>query len=244
MKATSLLILITFFSFLKSTSAQINQDSLLKIWNDESQSVVKRLEAIDAIHVDKEGLPILSANPDTVLYHAQLQYNLAEANGLKYWMSSALMAKGGVFLRRNEHKKASEYYIESLALAEEIEDKLLIAKASFNLGLIPFKESNFALAFPYFERAIKLFEELDEKNLQAFTLSNMALLYAQQQELEQSNEYLKRAISIREEIAKTNDGFRNKFFLAGMKQNYKNQEAQIVLMNKGTDSIGKVEALE
>ena len=191
---------------------------------------------------DKEDLPILSANPDTVFYYAQLQYDLAEANGLKYWMSDALSKQGGVFLRRNDHQKAKEYYTESLALAEEIGNKKQIAKNFFNLGTIPLKEGDFASAFPYFQQAVKLFEELHEKNLQALALANMAFLYAQQKELEQSNEYLKQAISIREEIVQTDDGFRNKWILGGMKQTLKTNEAQLVLLDDSTDSIGKAEA--
>lgn len=244
MKTTSLLFLIAFFCFLTPLSGQSNQDSLLRIWNDESQTVVTRLEAISAMHLDKENLPILSANPDTVFHHAQLQYDLAEANGLKYWMSDALSKQGGVFLRKNDHTKASEYYREGLALAEEIGDKKLIAKNSFNLGTIPLKEGDFALAFPYFQRATRLFEELDEKNLQAMALASMAFLCAQQQDLERSNEYLEEAISIREEIAKTDDGFRNKWILAGMKQTLKTNEARLVLLDESIDSIGKAEAAE
>ena len=239
------LILIFFFLNISfSITAQDRTDSLWAIWSDETQPVVTRLEAISIIHSDKNSLPIPSSNPDTVFYHAQLQYDLAESNGLKYWMSDALKTQGGFYLNKNDHKKAIEYYSESLVLAEEIGDKLLIAKNSFNLGTAPYKEGDFASAFPHFTRAAKLFEELGEKELEALTLSNMSHLYAQQREIKKSNEYLKKAISIREEIAKTDNGFRNKFFLAGMKQNYKNQEAKLVLMDDNTDSIGKAEAVE
>jgi len=240
----NLILLFLFLNLSSSITAQVNPDSLWSVWSDETQPVVTRLEAISVIHLGRNQSLSFSSNNDSVLYHAQLQYDFAEANGLKYWMAHALTMKGCVFLRKNDHKKASEYYIESLALAEEIGNKKQIARNSFNLGLIPFKEGNFGSAFPHFERAAKLFEKLDEKILLALTLSNMSLLFAQQKELKQSNEYLKQAISIREEIAKTDNGFQNKFFLAGMKQNYKNQEAQIVLMDDITDSIGKAEAAE
>jgi signal transduction histidine kinase len=244
MKITTLLFLLAFFSFLIPVPAQINQDSHIEVWNDESQPVVKRLEAISVVHLDKEGFTSPTSNPDTVFYHAQLQYDLAEANGLKYWMAKALTAQGVVLLDKNDHKEASEYFIKSLALAEEIGDKKLIARNSYNLGLGPFKEGDFASAFPYFHRAAKLFEELGEINLHAFSLDKIAFLYSQQGELKQSNEYLKQAISIREEIAQTDDSFRNKFILAGMQQTLKTHEAQLVLMDDNADSTGQAEANE
>ena len=244
MKKTSLLLLIVFFSFLTPTSAQINRDSLIEVWNDESQPVIKRLEAISVVHLDKDGFTSPSSNPDTVFYHAQLQYDLAEANGLKYWMAKALTTQGVFFLNKNDHKDANEYFIESLALAEEIGDKKLIARNSYNLGLGPLKEGDFSSAFPYFHRAAKLFEELGEKNLHAFSLDKIAFLYGHQGELKQSNQYLKEAISIREEIAKTDDSFRNKFILAGMKQTVKTHEAQLALLDDNVDSTGKAEAIE
>lgn len=242
MKNLILLILFLHLSF--SLSSQDRTDSLWTIWSDETQPVVVRLEAISVMYEDKDKLPILSANQDTVFYHAELQYDLAKANGLKYWMGDALMTKGSVFLRKNDHKKAREFYIESLALAEEIGDKRQIASNSFNLGSIPFKEGDFALAFPYFQRAANLFEEIDDKNLQALALGNMAFLYAQQKELKQSNKCLRKAISIREEIAKTNDGFRNKWILAGMKQTVKTNEAKLILLSDSSDSARKNEAIE
>ena len=240
----NLILVFIFFTIPLTLFAQVNTDSLMGIWNDESQPVVKRLEAISVVHLDKDGFTSPSSNPDTVFYHAQLQYDLAEVNGLKYWMGKALTAQGVVLLDKNDHKEASEYFIKSLALAEEVGDKKLIARNSYNLGLGPMKEGDFATAFPYFQRAAKLFEELGEINLHAFSLDKIAFLYAHQGELKQSNEYLKQAISIREEIAKTDDSFRNRFILAGMKQTVKTHEAQLALMDDNVDSTGKAEAIE
>ena len=225
-------------------NAQVNSDSLWAIWSDESQPINSRLEAIYLIDHDENEQYRFANNPDTAFYHYQLMYDLAKANDLKIWVGEALLNQGVYFSdRKNNSVKAREYYNKCKVIGEEISDKTLIAKSTYNLGLIDLKKGDFAHGFPFFQQAAKLFEELGRKMLQSRAIDKMAMLLSQQGDLKKSNEYLAKALAIREEQIKINENAMDLMIIAGMKQTIRFQKAQLIIKSD-SDSTEKANSIK
>lgn len=237
-------LFVAFFGLFITAKAQkitqSKQDSLMTIWNDEAQADTTRLNAVDRII--KEGFQLKS--PDSAFYYTQLQYDLAETKGLKKWMAKAKNTQGNSFFKKNDNEKAEEYYLQSIVFAEEIDDKDLIARNSYNIGIGYLKQGNFAKGFPLFSRAAKLFETLGDKKRQALALDKIAYLYTQQSELKKSNEYLTKAVSLREELIKIDSNARDKLTLAGIKQTIKTQELQLIISSDTTKNTEAIKDLQ
>ncbi|MFY0631775.1 MAG: response regulator [Flavobacteriaceae bacterium] len=209
-------LVIVFFVFCTVTKAQVNRDSLWSVWSDKTLSIEERLKAISIYHYDERGF-YKPENQDSAFHHATLQYELAKTHNLKKWMANAKNAQGNFFRAKNDQKKANQYFKESIAIAEEINDKDLIAKSSYNMGLDFFKQSDFEQGVPLFKRAAKLFEELGNKRMQAHAISMIGMMYIRQRE-KRGLSYLIQALEIREELIKIESTPRDRMIIVMMKK--------------------------
>jgi signal transduction histidine kinase len=233
MKITSLLILIAFFSFLIPATAQINTDSLWTVWSDETQPTVTRLEALKSMGIDKYGANLKTANPDTLYYHAQLMYDLAQANDLRKWEGEAFKKQGVFFFIKNDFAKAIEYFIQGRTIGEEIGDKELIARNSFSMGVCYLKLKDFTNGLSAFTQAVEIYQAQGEKRWEALSLERISYLYMFIKNSKTSEDVkivlknLKKALAIREELIKVDDNVKDRFVINGMKQTIKQLNEQL-----------------
>lgn len=209
-------LVITFFAFFITVKAQVNKDSLWSVWSNKTLAVEERLKAISKYHYDERGF-FKPVNLDSVFHHSELQYQLAKAHGLKKWMAEAKNTQGNFFVAKKDQEKANQYFKESITIAEEIDDKKLIAGSSYNIGLGFFKQSDFGQGVPLFKRAAKLYEELGDKRMQAHALTMVGMMYVRQRE-KRGIPYLTQALKIREELIKTESTPRDRMVIVMMKK--------------------------
>ncbi|MDO8367016.1 MAG: hypothetical protein Q7T20_09480 [Saprospiraceae bacterium] len=93
--------------------AQVNADSLHKIWNDPGQANTTRLQAI---HNLARGL--LHKDPEATHALAQQELELAQKIQNKKWEGRALIVIGLTWHYRSELAKAVQYYEQSMVLLE------------------------------------------------------------------------------------------------------------------------------
>lgn len=233
MKISFLLMLIAVFGCAKPSQAQINQDSLWGIWSDETQSVVNRLEALKSMGQDRDGITTITANPDTIYYHAHLMYELAQANGLRKWMGEALIKQGISSFFKNDFAKALEFFNQSLTIGKEIEDKELIADNLFKMGACYLKLKDFTNGLPAFTRASEIYRELGEKRWEALSLDRIAAMYMfvkdgkTSEDVKTTIEYLEKSLAIRDELIKVDDNPKDRFVINSMTQTIKDLKAQL-----------------
>ncbi|PSR13859.1 MAG: hypothetical protein DA408_12920 [Bacteroidetes bacterium] len=220
MKISTVFLIIPFFTLSLGAQAQVNSDSLWAVWRDESQPVITRLKAIHAFHEDKDGLPT-TINPDTAFYYAQLEYDLAEANGLKEWMAKALFVQGSSYAKKGDFREAAKLFIQSRTIAEEIGHKMLIGRNSGYLGMGYMRQNDAKSALAELSKALKIFEELADKKRLIFILGTLSLYYFQQQDNAQALAYIDRALAIQEELTETTDNENSRWTLSAMQQTRK-----------------------
>ena len=127
-------ILLYFFlvGINHSLIAQVNTDSLLSIWNNNSLRDTVRLAALHKLAGDG----YLFKNPDSTFFYAQLAYDFSKSIGNKKWMGKALNMQGISFSIRGNYNEALRYYQKSLDFKISIGDKIGVAKTYTNIGII------------------------------------------------------------------------------------------------------------
>ena len=182
-----------FISF--SSLAQVNIDSLWKVWNDSSQFDTSRLNAIRIITWDG----YLFSQPDSAFYFAQLQYDFAESINKKRWMAEATNAQGISFAIRGDNKQALKYFEKSLESFIELGNKKQIAGSYNNIGNIYKDQGNLTESLNYFQKSLILFKEIGDKKGVANRLSNIGLIFQEKGNYEQAIQYHKKSLKISDE---------------------------------------------
>jgi len=143
--------------FISSSIAQINSDSLWEIWNDETQEDSARFKSMKEISWDG----YLFTKPDSAIYFADLQLDLAIKKKNKKYIAGALNTKGVANYLLGNFDEAENYYTESLQILLEIDHKKGIANAYNNLAII-YDQTDIPKAIIYYNKGLQIFEELKD----------------------------------------------------------------------------------
>ncbi|MBL4586939.1 MAG: tetratricopeptide repeat protein, partial [Flavobacteriales bacterium] len=174
-KAILLLVMLNLFQHL-SFAQQPDLDSLWGVWKDDSQADTSRLKAI----YDFAWGGYLYSQPDSALYFAQLQYDLAILVGEKKWAANAAGLQGIVRKNQGDYAKAIDYHTHSLDIYKELGNKKEIARSMNNMGNVYWEQGNYIRAIDYHSRSLAIKEELGDKRGIAATLNNIGLVYYDQ----------------------------------------------------------------
>ena len=189
MRSRTLLFIAAIFCFSISANAQVNLDSLFAIWNDTTQPDTARLKAIQTISFGSYRL----SNPDSSLYFAQLQYDLAAAAGHKKWMAKALTTQGLNHLDKGDPDTALDYLSRSIKMDEEIGNKLSIAGSLMGVGHCYTRKGDHAKALEYYFQSLKISEEIGYREPLAGTLKSIGDIYRVQGDFDQALVFLNRS---------------------------------------------------
>lgn len=188
----------TIFSillFCSSISAQINKDSLLKIWTNTRLDDTTRLKSIQKLAVY-----FINNHPDSTLYFANQELKFALKINNKKWQSKALNVLGNVFIMKSEYKKAFDYFQKCLVLAKELKDKKGIAAVYNNMGLINGNLGNYLTAIKYYQMTLSIDEELREQKNIAGSYLNIGTIYSSLENFEKAIEYFNKSLKINEKL--------------------------------------------
>jgi tetratricopeptide (TPR) repeat protein/serine phosphatase RsbU (regulator of sigma subunit) len=119
---------------------------------------------------------------------------------LRVSLAMSLNNIGFVYYIKGDVSKALEYFHLSLAIQEEIEDKLGIASSLNNIGSIYKDQGDISKGLEYLHKSLKLREEIGDKSVIASSLNNIGHIYQVQGDVHKAFEYYHKSIKIREEI--------------------------------------------
>ena len=103
--------LIIFFAITLSLNAQVNIDSLRKLWNDTTQVDTVRLNAIDELAWDAR-----YKNTDSAILFANLELNYAKLKNQKRWQAKACNTLGVAWYVKSNYAEAIEWHHSSVLL--------------------------------------------------------------------------------------------------------------------------------
>src|SRR6185437_14630596 len=188
------IFLITCFCF----SNGQNLDSLWKVYNDKTQIDTNRLKAIQTLVRNYS-----TNNPDTAIILAQQEEKLADllpATNKKKWIADALSNTGFCFMNKGDLPKALDYYLKSLKLYEEIQDKKGIGYCYVYLGQFYYYQSDDSKALEYFQKALKIKQELGDKKGTGSCYVNIGNFYLKKNDYTTALDYYLKGLKILTEI--------------------------------------------
>ncbi len=195
------LIFICILSITFSCLAQVNPatagtlDSLWSVWNDESQADTSRLKSLTELFD-----AFIKSESDSTLLIAKMQYEFAEKNGNKMYMSVASHNMGRSYAKNKDDNMAMEKYLEAKKISEEIGYKLGVSRALNNIATIYYYQRNYTTAIEYFAKKIKICEEIEDKQGKASALYFIGSCYYYQDNFDKAREYYQMSLVIYEEI--------------------------------------------
>ncbi len=108
----------------EGTLCQTKSDSLWSVWVNAELEDTTRLDALL-----KHGVEIIKKNTDSTFSIANIGYQYADEHNLLNYQSKALIIKGKALYRKGKYDQAEETFNESLKLAREVADSLLVARS-------------------------------------------------------------------------------------------------------------------
>ena len=190
-----LLLLLPLCCWLSIAPASV-LDSVMGVWNDTTQPDTNRLKAMQWMIGDS----YIFSKPDSAIYYAQMQYELAEVKGQKKYMANALNMQGISFAIRGIHPKAINCYSQSVKIFEELGNKGGVATAILNMGNIYRQQDDKEKALEYYVKSLKLFEDLGHKSGLGAALINVGTIYVDKGELEKAMKYFTRSLKVKQEV--------------------------------------------
>ena len=141
------------FIFFCSTSlllrAQVNIDSLRKIWNDAEQIDTVRLYAIDELAWDAR-----YKNTDSAIALATLELQYAKAKDQKRWQAKACNTLGVAYYIKSDYAKAIDWHQQCFAIWKELDIKPGMASSYNNLGNIYLEKSDYVSAMQCYQKGL------------------------------------------------------------------------------------------
>lgn len=180
-------------------SAQSNEDTLRKIWEDEMKIDSIRF---DAIH--KYYKRYTFAKPDSVLILIDYHFNLAQKKNSIDEMSYALNEKSYVHYLKGDTQKSREELEKSIYYLKQLNNPLGLASVYSNIGNIYGTENKYQQAVRYFYETLKIFQENSVRNGEARILANIGIIYYKIDNYDLAFDHLSQSIEIYREIGREN----------------------------------------
>jgi len=169
--------------FRKILDEDITPKTQIRIYRKISTSFLKQGEFDKAMDIVQKGLSIKDGKEKNVKEYCKLLSN-----------------KGWAVLRKGDHERTLGIFEDMIDIAENIEDKKLIAQSQHNLGTIYYYMENINKSSAELKEAINFWRQTDHKKGLSSSLNNLGLVKLSKRELDEANKYFKECLDVCEEI--------------------------------------------
>lgn len=165
---------LLFFFVLCATSlrAQVNPDSLWRLWHTGSLHDTIRLRALNTL-----AFSYTSRKPDSARTVAELQLAFARKKQLPVWQARALNSMGLACRVQSDYPKAIQHYEESIRLLKQIGDQNNLASVYGNLADVYRIQSDLPKAIDYISKTLELAEATGDRKKAAHAYVSIATMY-------------------------------------------------------------------
>ncbi len=233
MQKKTILLMIAIFGFLTSSKAQsfteIQQDSLMTIWEDQTQQDTIRLSAMQRIAM--EGYRF--KNPDSAFYYAQLQYDFALTTKHKNFQALALITQGDYYLLKGDPDKALDIFNIALKLSQELKDRKPELISLRNISRVLQTKGEIEKSLDINLQILNISEEIQDSTGIGKSLGDIGENYARKGDLTSGLAYLKQAKKIFVELDDKSSISRVRSFIANiyMQQGNLDEAFKLITLN-------------
>lgn len=184
------LILLIFCCPFLTGHAQ-TPDSFWNIYMQETLPDTTRLESLHEVFRH-----YLYRNPDTAMYFAKLEQQLAESINDSTWIGTSYNAQGMALAVQGELTGGLDRFSRSRDIRLALNDTIGLATAYNNIGNIYYYKGDFIRALDNYIRSTHYEELLDNKSGMAGSLLNIGSIYAHEHEYSSALDYFNRALEL------------------------------------------------
>lgn len=189
-KQTTFLFFILFFLIVKTSKAQIKKDSLKSIWQNEKLSDSIRFNSLADYYILNN-----QAQPDSTLKVLNYYYQLAKEKNNTKELYNVANGRGGVYRLKGELDTSMSYYQQAEKYAIKLNDPILKAANSGNIGNVYANKKDYKKALDYFSNSFKIYKKLNDKIGKSRMLSSIGNVYLYIQNYDLALEYYQKALS-------------------------------------------------
>lgn len=191
-------VVLSFLVFISTLAlqAQVNLDSLYRVWEDPSQSDSVRVAAYKAFIW--EGY--LFSDPDSAAALTRAMHEYAETYNYPKARNQANTLDAIVYEMKGDYSSAIDCIQKSLEGSREIDDKWGISENQIVMGVMYDEQGDYPRALEHYNLALSIDEEIGNKEGIAMGLNNIGNIYSFQENDSTALEYYLRALAIDEEL--------------------------------------------
>lgn len=115
-------------------------------------------------------------------------------------IASCYSSIGGTYAHMGDYKKALEYYINALKIAEALSDKNKICESYISIGTIFFEQKKYKETIDYMNKALAVEGKQTTKRNLAYIYNNIGISYKSLNYLDQSLPYQLEALKLNQEL--------------------------------------------
>ena len=178
-------------------TAQVNTDSLWRIWNDAGRPDTTRMAAVQHM-----AWQIMFSDPDSGRVLANQELNFAEKVRDKWWQGKSLNVIGTTYNLEGDYATALVFYQKALVLMEEATgapgQKKGLGAVYNNIGIIYRSMGDGAKALEYFQRDLALQIERGDQEALANAYNNLGNVYDDQSNNAKALEYYEKSLMLQQ----------------------------------------------
>ncbi len=152
--------------------AQVNTDSLWRVWRSGSLHDTTRLRALNTLAFN-----YTHSQPDSARLVAELQLAFAREKQLPVWQAKALNSIGLAYRVQSDYPKAIQRYEESIRLLKQAGDRNNLASVYGNLADVYRIQSDLPKAIDYISKTLELAEATGDRKKAAHAYVSIATMY-------------------------------------------------------------------
>jgi len=176
-----------------SVHAQINIDSLRKLWNDPGQVDTVRLYAIDELAWDAR-----NKNTDSAIILSKLELEYAKLINKKFWQAKACNTLGVAYYIKSNYAEAIAWHEKCFEIWNELGEKAGMAASYNNLGNIYSEKSDYVNALGCYQKGLDLIETSNKQRASTYH-SNIGSIYLYQGIFPKALEQFQKALALCEQ---------------------------------------------
>jgi len=138
--------------------------------------------------------------PDSGIVYALKSKTLADQINYKFGTAISLVRLGGNYSNKSDFANALKYLNESLSLAKDLKDSVIISDCLNKMGRVYFDQSNYRLSLQHYFQSLAISERINYKAGIAANYNGIGILYDATGDNENALDYHLKALRIKEEV--------------------------------------------
>jgi len=144
-----------------------------------------------------------TSNQDRALTYAQQALEISLTEGYLPGELKSYNFLGEIYINKTDLKAAMDYTVKAKSLADQIEDKVELGQALYNMGRIYTDLGNYEKSSELYYECLKLSEQINDRALEARALNSIGIIHHNQNNYDKALEYYFKALNIAREISYT-----------------------------------------